>query len=92
MLMTTRTRVRRRRGVSRRWTALVATGAMSAGALLAGPPAAADLIADDPWISEISNGIYQFSVPHSVVVDEVGSEPADFAVEEVSAPVTNGRA
>ena len=81
MVMTTRTRVRRRRGVSRRWTALIATGAISAGALLAVQPAAADLIADDPWISEISDGIYQFSVPHSVVVDEVGAVPDSFAVE-----------
>jgi len=54
---------------------------MSAGAILAVQPAAADINADDPWISEPADGVYQFSVPHSAVIDAVGSEPGTFAVE-----------
>lgn len=81
MVIATRTRVSRSRGAGRRWTALIAAGAVGAGALLAAQPAAAELIADDPWISEPADGVYQFSVPHSVVVDEVGADPAGFAVE-----------
>lgn len=79
--MATRTRIPRSYGTARRWAALAAVGAVSAGGLLAVQPAAAEVIAGDPWISEPADGVYQFSVPHSVLMDAVGEDPATFAVE-----------
>lgn len=63
----------------------MAASAMGVATLLVAPPATADAISADPWVSEVPNNpisdVYRFTIPSATVTAETGIEGGLVSVE-----------